>query len=82
MLGALSKNPNQKSVHYAKQSRFIGSDRELRGKILKILLSNGLTFIADIRRHTDESPNRVQKAIRTLVRDGLVRQKKSGVVVM
>ena len=82
MLGELPKNPNQKSIHYVKQSRFVGSDRELRGKILKILLSNGLTFIADIRRHTDESPNRVQKAIRTLVRDGLVYQKKSGVVVM
>src|SRR6185437_12059709 len=31
-------NPNRKSAHYRKQAVFKGSDRELRGKILKLLL--------------------------------------------
>lgn len=31
-------NPNQKSRGYTKQSRFKGSDREVRGKILELLL--------------------------------------------
>lgn len=32
MLGAtMKKNPNRRSAHYAKQSKFSGSDRELRG---------------------------------------------------
>ena len=31
-------NPNIQSKHYTKQSKFIGSDRQIRGKILEILL--------------------------------------------
>lgn len=31
------KNPANKSIHYAKQSKFEGSDRQIRGNILKIL---------------------------------------------
>lgn len=31
-------NPNIQSRHYTKQSKFIGSDRQIRGKILEILL--------------------------------------------
>ncbi|MDE2019015.1 MAG: A/G-specific adenine glycosylase [Patescibacteria group bacterium] len=39
MLGATEKkNPNRRSAHYAKQSKFTGSDRELRGKILRLIL--------------------------------------------
>ena len=30
-----AENPNRKSAHYKKQPRFSGSDRELRGKILR-----------------------------------------------
>lgn len=33
-------NPNIQSKHYTKQSKFSGSDREIRGMILKILLDN------------------------------------------
>jgi A/G-specific adenine glycosylase len=32
-------NPNKKSRHYAVQKKFKGSDREIRGKILEVLLS-------------------------------------------
>ena len=31
------RNPNTQSAHYKRQSKFSGSDRELRGKILRIL---------------------------------------------
>lgn len=41
-------NPNVQSKHYNKQSKFIGSDRQIRGKILEILLhekNNEMTII-------------------------------------
>jgi A/G-specific adenine glycosylase len=38
MLGKQVPNPNRKSAHYAKQSKFEGSNRQIRGLILKILL--------------------------------------------
>lgn len=34
------KNPARKSKHYAKQSKFEGSDRQIRGKIIKLLTTN------------------------------------------
>lgn len=34
------KNPGRKSKHYAKQSKFQGSNRQLRGQIIKLLLEN------------------------------------------
>jgi A/G-specific adenine glycosylase len=36
-------NPNRKSTHYTKQSRFIGSKREVRGGILRALTEKSLT---------------------------------------
>jgi A/G-specific adenine glycosylase len=36
-------NPNRQSIHYTHQSRFRGSRRELRGKILKTLLKEPCT---------------------------------------
>lgn len=37
-LGKTISNPNKRSRHYSKQSKFRGSDRQIRGKILEILL--------------------------------------------
>ncbi len=37
-LGKTIPNPNKKSKHYVVQKKFKGSDREIRGKILEILL--------------------------------------------
>jgi A/G-specific adenine glycosylase len=45
MLGRMPKsakspgNPNRRSAHYKKQSPFAGSDRKLRGEILRLVLS-------------------------------------------
>jgi A/G-specific adenine glycosylase len=38
MLGKTMPNPNRKSAHYAKQSPFAGSNRQIRGAVLDILL--------------------------------------------
>src|SRR6266481_1697553 len=39
MLGTLEHNPNKRSAHYALQSKFKGSNREVRGSILKFLIA-------------------------------------------
>lgn len=36
-IAANHPNPNRKSAHYTKQSRFEGSDRQVRGRILRLL---------------------------------------------
>lgn len=41
MLGKNRENPNRKSKHYAKQSKFEGSRRQLRGKLMRVALEKG-----------------------------------------
>ncbi len=41
MLGKRVNNPNRRSRHYGVQSKFEGSNRQLRGVVLKILVENG-----------------------------------------
>jgi A/G-specific adenine glycosylase len=36
-------NLNTKSKHYTKQSRFVGSDRQIRGAVIQALASSGMT---------------------------------------
>ena len=42
-LATQGSNPNRRSKHYAKQSKFEGSRRQLRGKIIRLLLEKPLS---------------------------------------
>lgn len=62
----LKRNPNTKSKHYAKQSKFSGSDRQLRGEILRRALA-GTTWSA---KSLGEKPERVKRIVTDLRKDG------------
>lgn len=62
----LKTNPNTKSRHYTKQSIFAGSDRQLRGKILRLALA-GKTLGA---RSLGEDWHRVKKIVAGLRKEG------------
>ncbi len=66
------ENPNRRSAHYAKQSKFIGSDRELRGKVLRFLLAERKASLSQIAQKFDESPNRVKKIGNALLKEGFL----------
>jgi A/G-specific adenine glycosylase len=59
------ENPNRRSAHYVRQSKFVGSDREIRGKILRELL-------AKPKISTKTLPARI---VDGLVKDGFILQK-------
>jgi len=44
-----SANPNRRSAHYKKQSPFKGSDREIRGKLLRSILAGNKPDIKSVR---------------------------------
>lgn len=69
-LGKEIPNPNRKSKHYTKQSKFEGSDRQVRGKILKILLVHG-TIQKDSLEKLIAIP---QKRLQSII-DGLIGEK-------
>ena len=62
----LKSNPNTKSKHYTKQRKFSGSDRQLRGKILRLALS-GKKWNA---KTLNEKTERIKKIVAGLRKDG------------
>lgn len=48
-LSTVTENPNTKSKHYVKQAKFAGSDRQIRGRILRDHLSGKKVLITDER---------------------------------
>lgn len=65
------ENPNRKSAHYTKQSKFEGSTRQLRGQILKILLHKK-SSVRELARKTKRSLAEVKTIMTALRREGLI----------
>jgi A/G-specific adenine glycosylase len=66
------KNPNLRSKHYVRQSRFAGSDRELRGKLLKLFLEKRKLTPASAAKLFREPVARVRKIAGALSREGFL----------
>jgi A/G-specific adenine glycosylase len=67
-------NPNRRSAHYTKQSAFEGSDRKIRGEILRSLVSQKQMTVADITGDHEKDAERVIRIFRSLESEGFVRK--------
>lgn len=74
------KNPNLRSRHYTKQAAFEGSDRKLRGIILRMLLENPGQDIANLIRNTGEESERVIRITGSLEKEGFLT--RNGTMLM
>ncbi len=72
-------NPSRRSAHHAKQKPFKGSDREIRGAILKLL--SEINCAAKSFSVLPFSPKRIRAQLLALQKDGLVR-KQGGVYLL
>ena len=63
---------NKKSAHYRKQKPFKGSNREIRGKLLKILLANPIITQKEIFSMLKFEPERVKNSIKQLQKEGFL----------
>jgi A/G-specific adenine glycosylase len=68
-------NPNRRSRQYAQQSRFEGSDRQIRGEIMRFLLAKKRTHAVEICRHFSVSSERVLHILTALCDEGLLRER-------
>lgn len=59
-----------------RQSTFKGSDREIRGQVIKVLLKGGPSSISALKKLIKASPERLKKVLSALVREGLVVRKR------
>ncbi|OGK62000.1 hypothetical protein A2334_03970 [Candidatus Roizmanbacteria bacterium RIFOXYB2_FULL_38_10] len=75
-LGKAVENPNKRSRHYIIQSKFEGSDRQIRGKILKLLLKNS-TSEEDLFKMVDKDPHKIKKILQVLVKEQFINFKNN-----
>ncbi|MBN1493165.1 MAG: A/G-specific adenine glycosylase [Candidatus Omnitrophica bacterium] len=77
MLKAVYPNPSRRSVHYKKQSAFHGSDRKIRGGVIRVLTARERTTIRSLVKELEAPEYRVKKNVEKLVKEGLVKQQKN-----
>lgn len=73
MLKKSIPNPNRTSAHYTRQSKFEGSDRQIRGMILKILTTRSGASFHDLCSFIDREPTRIKKALSELHNEGFIK---------
>jgi A/G-specific adenine glycosylase len=80
-LGEDIKNPNRRSAHYVRQSVFTGSDRQIRGKILRESLACKKITMLALAKKIKEPRARMDKIVRGLILEGFLKEKSGFLVV-
>lgn len=73
MLKASVPNPNRKSAHYSRQAPFEGSNRQIRGQILKYLIAEKQLTEAELVDRLRKDPDRVRAMLHEMEREGFIR---------
>lgn len=71
-LSRVTENPNRRSRHYTRQKPFSGSDRQLRGRILRALTETGSLSAAELTAVTGFDQARSETVVAQLESEGLV----------
>ena len=75
MLKGMSANPNWRSAHHSRQPVFEGSNRQIRGLLLRLLLEDSEATEGQLLRAVGRSPDLVKKIINQLVNEGFIRKR-------
>jgi A/G-specific adenine glycosylase len=75
-------NPNVKSKQYTKQSTFKGSDRQIRGIILSLLLEHDSMSVDDVVQHTQESRERIENIVKKIEQEGFLKKKGTSLLLV
>jgi A/G-specific adenine glycosylase len=67
-------NPNRRSIHYVKQSPFEGSDRNIRGIILRMLLAEPGIREEKLQLIRKDDPARITRILSVLEHEGFIHK--------
>ena len=76
-LSNIIENPNRKSKHYVRQSKFEGSLRQVRGEILKRLVSSRKIQINELKKDLDQKL--FYKALEQLKNENFLIEEKEAI---
>lgn len=80
-LKSIVPNPNRKSAHYTKQSVFVGSNREVRGAILKLMTSKKIITRVELLKLLPFEKNKVEKNLLDLTKEGFLTTKAKKIIL-
>ncbi len=81
VLKSMFKNPARKSRHYTKQSRFEGSNRQVRSRILKYILERGKAGIRDIADNVPAPGKQLRKNLIEMVKEGFIMERSGQYII-
>ena len=77
MLKKQYPNPNKRSAHYQKQTPFAGSNRQIRGKILKAIIDRPKTLV-EIQHVIKKESRQIRGVLTQLQKEGFLIKKGEG----
>jgi A/G-specific adenine glycosylase len=78
MLKRRLPNPSRRSAHHGRQAPFEGSDRQIRGKILRILLEGKSSSRGEITRLVGADAERVERILLQLEKESFIIRQRRG----
>lgn len=85
MLKKTHKNPGRASAHYAKQSSFKGSLRQVRGRIVKIMTDKKSITLTELTREVADLTQATPEVLNTLIiqleKEGFLKRKDTAIKV-
>ncbi len=72
------KNPNQRSKHYVKQKAFEGSDRQIRGEVLRRMIILETADAEELATELDEDAGRVHGVMEKMADEGFFVREEEG----
>jgi len=75
MLGKVKRELGRQSAHYTRQAPFEGSDRQVRGRILKKLLEKGSVRAGELIASIAVPEERFSRVLSGLIREGFVKKR-------
>jgi len=80
-LAKTGTNANYRSHHFKKQSPFATSVRKARGEIMKLLVREGGAAYATLEERIIAEPEKIEKAVEGLIREGLIKIEKGFLLI-
>lgn len=65
-------NPNRRSAHYSKQSKFENSNRQIRGQLLTVFTERGTLTRQELYNRLDFSEERIVFCLDSLIQEGFI----------
>jgi A/G-specific adenine glycosylase len=75
-LKRVTVNPNRRSAHYIRQSRFEGSFRQMRGAVIKALVAQGPGDTDEIKKRTGIMKRDLYKVLEALEKESMVAEEE------